>query len=91
MLANHKKKELEKVAKNMCKIHNLQHVYFTHKLGKRRHYLAGYGQEMFSNTHHLDITKKTILFWQGNLIEKDISIIICRLVPLARKVEREFN
>ena len=91
MLVDHIKKELEKVAKNMCKTHNLQHVYFTHKLGKRRHYLAGYGQEIFSNTHHLDITEKTTLFWQGNLIERDISMIISRLAPLAKKVEQEFN
>lgn len=91
MLGNHTKKELETAAKDVCETHNLQHVYFTYNLGKRRHYLAGYGQETFSNTHHLDITEKITLCCQGNLIESDISMIITRLAPLAKTVEQEFT
>jgi len=70
LLNDNTKKELEKAAKDICLKHNLKHVYFSQRFGKRKHFLAGYGQTSFDSTFHLDIDDKFTLSWQGDMPEK---------------------
>ena len=89
MLTDHTRKDLEKVSRDLCRKNHLSYVYFTQKMGKRMHFLAGSGKATFTETHHLDITEKISISWQGALTENDISALRFRLVPLGKQAEQE--
>jgi len=65
MLTDSAKDELRFVLKKLCQNYNLEHAYLARKIGKRRHFLVGYGKESFTQTNHIDLTNQIIIFWQG--------------------------
>lgn len=69
-------RELEKAAKDICLKHNLQHVYFSQRFGKRKHFLAGHGQTSFDSTYHIDIDDKFTLSWQGDMTENEAEMAL---------------
>jgi hypothetical protein len=91
LLTDHTKKELEKAAENICKINKLQHVYFTQRFGKRRHFIAGYGKKTFTQTRHLDTTENIALSWEGNMTEEKAWITLRPLTYLLNQTEQELN
>ena len=91
MLAEHTKKELYEAVKNICLFNNIPRFYLTQKLGKRRHFLTGYGRETFAHTRHPDITENITVSWQGDLTESEISTIVNGLTLLVKRVEQELK
>ncbi len=91
MLTASSKKELKKNAEKIVKTYNLYNFYFAQMLGNRRHYLAGYRQQNFSDTESLSLTKKIEVFWQGNLTPRSIAAIKEILIPILKKIEKQLN
>jgi len=91
MLTPETKNVLEKTARELCRKNHLIQVYFAQPLGRRQHYLAGYGEENYTSTEHLVLSKNLALFWQGILSEEEKWLIQCNLIPLAEIVEHEME
>ncbi len=71
--------------------YHLDHAYFARKIGKRRHFLVGYGNEQFIENNHFDITDNIVFFWQTRADLFDVQIIRDSLLNIARQLEQELN
>ena len=69
--------------------YHLDHVYFARKIGKRRHFLVGYGNEQFIESNHFDITDKIVFFWQTCSSSFDVNNIMDSLLDIAKQLEQE--
>jgi len=91
MLTPKTKNLLKKTARELCRKNSLTQVYFAQPLGRRQHYLAGYGEENYTSTEHLVLSQNLVIFWQGILSEEVKLLIQCNLIPLAEIVEHEME
>jgi hypothetical protein len=82
---------LEKAAEDICKKNDLPRAYFTHRFGKRRHFVAGYGKETFTQTYHRDITENIALSWQGTMTEEKALSAIRPFTDLLKHITQELN
>ena len=60
---------LEQRCKNLCDRLGLAQVYVTQTLGRRQHYLAGYGQPLPTQPEQMPLSPRLIVFWHGKLTE----------------------
>ncbi len=58
---------LQQLAYKACERYSLKRVYFAEILGKRRHFLAGAGQEAFLPLKCAALKGSLMVFWQGEL------------------------
>ena len=75
----------------VCQEHHLNRAYFAQKIGKRRHFLVGYGDEKFLENNHFDITDTIVFFWQARSNSFDIQMIKTDLLVVAKQLEQELN
>jgi len=61
---------LEQRCKDLCHRLGLAQVYVTHAFGRRRHYLAGYGQPLPSQPEQMPLSPHIVVFWHGELSEQ---------------------
>ena len=83
------KKLLEEKAREACARFGLHRVYFARPLGRRNHFLAGYGEEMFVQPEKKPLTKKLTVFWEGDISEEKSQALLEELIPFAKKVSKE--
>ncbi len=91
LLTDQAKIELEKVAAAICKNNDLPHAYFVQRFGKRRHYIAGYGKEAFTKTHHKDINENIALYWEGEMTEENALLALSSFNELLYQVVNELK
>ena len=91
MLTDSVKKELRFVLKEVCRKNNLEHAYLAQKIGKRRHFLVGYGNEKFTQTNHVDLTDNIAFFWQAKSKVSDIKSLIKFLIIQINQLELELS
>jgi len=91
MLSHATQQLLQEQARKICRKFKLTKVYFAHVLQKRKHYLAGYGEESFSPTSHMPLNESIMLFWQGNLHPEEQDLIKKRLHDIALFVLAELT
>jgi len=70
MLSSPIKRLLEQRCKDLCDRLGLAQVYVTHAFGRRRHYLAGYGQPLPSQPEQMPLSPHLVVFWHGELSEQ---------------------
>ncbi len=70
MLSSPIKRLLEQRCKDLCDRLGLAQVYVTHALGRRRHYLAGYGHPLPSQPEQMPLSPHLVVFWHGELSEQ---------------------
>ena len=91
MLSAKKKSELQVALKNLCQSFNLDYAYLAWVQGKRRHFLAGHGEQTFSNTQRMKITERVVLFWQGSDIDRSAVQLDSALCCMVADIEAEMN
>lgn len=91
MLSEKTKMLLTSAAKKACEDFGLYKVYFAQHLGRRRHYLAGYGKEMFMHPDKAVLTEKISVFWEGKLLGERKKALVEALRPIAEQVEKELE
>ena len=70
MLPSPIKRLLEQRCKDLCGRLGLAQVYVARVLGRRRHYLAGYGQPLPSQPERMTLSPHLVVFWHGALSER---------------------
>jgi len=85
---NEIKKLLEEKAKEVCARFGLSRVYFAQVLGRRNHFLAGHGEEMFVRPEKRTLTEKITVFWEGDISEEKRRALLDELIPFAKKVSK---
>jgi len=61
------KEFLRELARRACRRFDLSRVYFAEVLGRRRHFLAGAGEETFLAPESAPLSEKLVVFWEGEL------------------------
>ena len=79
------------VCKQLCEEFALGKVYFAQIQGKRRHYLAGYGEEEYKHTEHIALSTNVAFFWQGCLSESARQRLRATLAQLVASIEKELR
>ena len=81
---------LEETSRRLCGEYSLENVYFARILGKRRHYLAGCGKEVFLPAHQIELTGDIAVFWQGNMGDGKERAFQEELTALLEGMEKQF-
>jgi len=76
MVNDRYKQELARIAADIGERQKLSYVYFSRRLGKRRHFLAGWGQPGFTETQHLTVNDQLDLAWQGPMSQTEAKTVI---------------
>ncbi len=82
------KNRLENTAKDLRRLYHLQHVYFSQKLGKRSHFLAGSGETAFGTVHQLEIADDISIHWEGDADQEKIALVVEPLKNFIREAFR---
>ena len=90
MLSSPVKRLLEQRCKDLCDRLGLAQVYVTHALGRRRHYLAGYGQPLPSQPQQMPLGPHLVVFWHGELSEQGREFLKMDFQKLTHFLESEF-
>ncbi|MDQ7032832.1 MAG: hypothetical protein Q9M37_09005 [Desulfonauticus sp.] len=81
------KQILAQKAKELCLKYKLEKVYFTQILGKRSHFLAGYGQESFVRPKKITLSDQLAVFIEGELTPAQNTSLKQELIPFAQKIK----
>ncbi|MDX9703957.1 MAG: hypothetical protein RBU23_13075 [Candidatus Auribacterota bacterium] len=87
MLIDNKRQQLNLFLKDLCEKHAFEHAYIAQKIGKRRHFIAGYGKENFTHTNRIDINGKIVFFWQGCSKILDMETFMDNLISIVKQLE----
>ncbi|MBN2309889.1 MAG: hypothetical protein JXR94_13020 [Candidatus Hydrogenedentes bacterium] len=90
-ITEHDKARLTDVSRALCDEFDLDRLYFTQVLGKRRHFLAGCGHEGFVPSGHMGLSENLAVFWQGPLPERAQQELRTRLAPIVADIEKDLN
>lgn len=63
------KRLIEQRCKDLCDSLGLAQVYVAQVVGRRRHYLAGYGYPLPGQAQQMPLSSHFVVFWHGNLGE----------------------
>ena len=80
---------LEQRCKDLCDRLGLAQVYVTRVLGRRRHFLAGYGQPLPSQPEQMALSPHLVVFWHGKLTEQARESLKTDLQRLTGFLEKE--
>ena len=80
---------LEQRCKDLCDRLGLAQVYVTYVFGRRRHYLAGYGQPLPSQPEQMSVSPHLVVFWHGELTKQARESLKTDLERLTDFVERQ--
>jgi len=80
---------IEQRCKDLCGRLGLAQVYVTQILGRRRHFLAGYGRPLPCKPEQMLLSPHLIVFWQGELAEPAREILRTNLQNLTDFVEQQ--
>jgi len=83
---NDLKQKLEQKAKDVCQKFCLDRVYFAKAMGKRNHFLAGYGRETFVGSQKIALTPKVNVFIQGELSKTQKEILHQELISFIQQI-----
>ncbi len=89
MLSSPIKRLLEQRCKDLCDRLGVSQVYVASVLGRRRHFLAGYGQPLPSQPEQMSLSPHLVVFWHGNLSEQARESLKTDLQRLTGFLERE--
>ena len=89
MLSSPIKRLLEQRCKDLCDKLRVAQVYVASVLGRRRHYVAGYGQPEPSQPEKMAISPHLVVFWHGNLTEQARESLKTDLQRLTGFLEKE--
>lgn len=78
--------ELTQVAADLGRQRNLCYVSFSRRLGKRRHFLAGWGKPEYTETHHQALNDQIDLSWQGTMTPTEAATIIRPYMALLEQI-----
>ena len=90
MLSSPIKRLLEQRCKDLCDRLGLAQVYVTHAFGRRRHYLAGYGQPLPSQPEQMPLSPHLVVLWHGELSERARESLKADLGKLTDFLEQQF-
>ncbi len=80
---------LEQRCKDLCDRLGLAQVYVTQALGRRQHFLAGYGQPLPARPKHMPLSPHLVVFWHGELTERTRESLIEGFQKLSDFVEKQ--
>jgi len=89
MLSDTTRKALADRAELICRKYKLRRAYFAQVLGKRRHFLAGFGEADYSRPEQMVLGHNIALFWHGELNEEARQAVMDSLGKLARTAGAE--
>ena len=74
-LADQSRAQLEACCQTWCQRFGLAQVYLVYALGRRRHFLAGYGQPVVARPQQIALGGQYFLCWYGLLSESEQVIL----------------
>ena len=80
---------LEQRCKDLCDTLGVTQIYVAHILGRRRHFLAGYGQPEPSQPEQMLLSDHLAVFWHGSLSEQARETLKQDLQRLTGFLEKE--
>ncbi len=78
---------IEQRCKDLCDRLGLAQVYVAQVIGRRRHYLAGYGCPLPDQPERMSLSSHLDVFWHGNLTEPTRKSLKADLKKLTAFVE----
>lgn len=58
---------VEHECRRLCERYGLSQAYVAEIVGRRRHFLAGYGRPSADKPQQMRLSEKVALFWHGNI------------------------
>ena len=80
---------LNELVRQFHDTYGLGQVYFTRRFGKRRHFLAGFGEPAFEKAGRLSLSENVELHWHGVLTETQQLEVAETARPIAQTIEKE--
>jgi hypothetical protein len=75
--------------RRLCETLGLYQVYLAENMGKRRHYLAGYGQPRLGRPEQIQLTYTIAVLWHGTLLPEKEECFVRSLCALTERLEKE--